>query len=156
MLLNYINCCPTCYWPGSPLQRFKNGIWVETKNINRLYINKPKYFWLPDKKTPKTWLKLINHRPGEVVATHTSYLWCMNVQATQIAINCLMLIQVCRCNYLTWLFNSYLRKRKSKQMSLRVIIYLFVQTFCKFQLLQQFLLLVAEAVVLLRTRTLQK
>lgn len=41
-------------------------------------------------------------------------------------------------------------------MSLRVIIYLFVQTFCKFQLLQQFLLLVAEAVVLLRTRTLQK
>lgn len=37
-----------------------------------------------------------------------------------------------------------------------VIVYLFVQTFCKFQLLQQFLLLVAEAVVLLRTRTLKK
>lgn len=36
------------------------------------------------------------------------------------------------------------------------MLYLFVQTFCKFQLLQQFLLLIAEPVVLLRTCALKK
>lgn len=36
-----------------------------------------------------------------------------------------------------------------------IISHLLVQTFCKFQLLQQFLVLVAETVVLLRTRALR-